>query len=609
MDTPVKAAIGGMVTAGVLATTAAVVITDPTAPPASAAGLERFQSCESLRQWYVSHTIDDVGPWGWGGRAMPMYAEDTALARDSLSSTAGKAATGSTDSSVTNGDTGTNTQEAGVDEPDVAKTDGRIVVQLRDGQRLVVTDVTGSTPRELADWRLPAGIYADELLLVGDHALLSGSQLMGREGYFPGSSSTEIVDVDLSDPASPRLEERDSWAGRSLSLRQYGETVRLVTSIGLPPLRFFQPRPGRLGEQEATRKNQALVRSAPIEEWIPGLACDDVYRPARWSGPETVAVATFRPGEADDATKVAVTGAGSEVYSSTDRLYVTSTDWPRGPIILDGPDTIAKSDVFPRGFASRTHVHAFALGGVDTRYVASGTVDGTIRNRWSLDEQDGHLRVAVSWPDRSGEGSDNGVVVLDEVGGRLEQVGELRGLGVDEDIQSVRWFGDLAVVVTFRQMDPLYTIDLSDPTRPQRLGALKIPGFSSYLHPIGGDRLLGIGTDATLKGESLGAQAAVFDLRDLTRTRQVDKLGFGRDSWFEASEDPRAFTWLPGGQAAITNLQTGTGSTPVLLRVSPDGSLTSEDLPSVGEWGTRALPLPDGRVALAGDRVRIVDAG
>ena len=115
-------------------------------------------------------------------------------------------------------------------------------------------------------------------------------------------------------------------------------------------------------------------------------------------------MATFRPGETDDATKVAVTGAGSEVYSSTDRLYVTSTDWPRGPIILDGPDTIAKSDVFPRGFASRTHVHAFALDGVDTRYVASGTVDGTIRNRWSLDEQDGHLRVAVSWPDRSGRG-------------------------------------------------------------------------------------------------------------------------------------------------------------------------------------------------------------
>ena len=88
---------------------------------------------------------------------------------------------------------------------------------------------------------------------------------------------------------------------------------------------------------------------------------------------------------------------------------------------------------------------------------------------------------------------DNGIVVLDEKDGRLEQVGELAGLGVDEEIQSVRWFDDLAVVVTFRQMDPLYTIDLSDPTRPRRLGALKIPGFSAYLHPIGDDRLLGLG--------------------------------------------------------------------------------------------------------------------
>ena len=605
METLAKAlAVGGMVTAGVLVSSAAVVVTDPTAPPASAAGLERFSSCESLRQWYVDHTVRDVGPWGWGGPAIPMYAEGGALARESSGTVSDKAAS-SPGGAVTNGDTGTNTQEVGVDEPDVAKTDGRIVVRLRDGQRLVVTDVTGSTPRELADWRLPPGVYADELLLVGDHALLSGSQLMGREDYFPGPSSTEIVDVDLSDPAQPAVADQTTWAGRQVSLRQYGDTVRLVTSVGLPQLRFVQPRQGGVSEQEATRKNREIVRSASIQEWIPGLDCDDVYRPAKWSGPETVTVTTFRPGETDDATKVAVTGAGSEVYSSTDRLYVTSTEWPTSPIAFDSPDTITKSG----GFATRTHIHAFALDGDETSYLASGSVDGTVRDRWSLDEQDGHLRVAVSWRDRSGSPQDNGVVVLDERGDRLEQVGELRGLGIDEDIQSVRWFEDLAVVVTFRQVDPLYTIDLSDPQRPRRLGELKIPGFSSYLHPIGRDRLLGIGTDATMEGENLGAQAAVFDLGDTANTRQLDKLTFGRNSWFEASEDPRAFTWLPGGQAAIANLSGETGTTPVLLRVADDGSLTGEDLPSVGEWGTRALPLPDRRVALAGDQLRIIDVG
>ena len=89
-----------------------------------------------------------------------------------------------------------------------------------------------------------------------------------------------------------------------------------------------------------------------------------------------------------------------------------------------------------------------------SRYLASGDIDGTIKDRWSLDEYDGHLRVAVSWPGRGGRTGENGVVVLDERDGRLETVGELRGLGVDEQIQSVRWFDDLAVVVTFRQIGP-----------------------------------------------------------------------------------------------------------------------------------------------------------
>ncbi|MEO7351193.1 MAG: beta-propeller domain-containing protein, partial [Marmoricola sp.] len=249
------------------------------------------------------------------------------------------------------------------------------------------------------------------------------------------------------------------------------------------------------------------------------------------------------------------------------------------------------------------------LDGGTTRYLASGSIDGTIRDRWSLDEYDGHLRVAVSWPDRAGSTRENGVVVLDEHDGRLEQVGELRGLGRDEEIQSVRWFDDLAVLVTFRQMDPLYTIDLADPTHPRKLGELKIPGFSSYLHPIGGDRLLGLGTDATVKGRSLGAQAGVFDIGDSTHPRQLGKVTFGEESRLGASDDPHAFTWLPGSNAAITSLESWSSedSRLVLLRVSTSGAVTTERLPSPGGWQPRALPLDGGRVALVGSHVRIVD--
>jgi uncharacterized secreted protein with C-terminal beta-propeller domain len=380
--------------------------------------------------------------------------------------------------------------------------------------------------------------------------------------------------------------------------------VRLVTSTGLPQLPFVQPRPGRLTEDEAEQRNREIVRDSVVEDWLPGrssdqgsgplVGCGDVYHPRTWSGADTVAVATFRPGAVDAATAVAVTGAGSQVYSSTDRLYVTSTDWGERRF-LDRPM------LDPRRSVS-TDVHAFALDGATTRYTASGSVAGSVRNRWSLDEHEGHLRVAVSRTDELRGTRENAIVVLDERDGVLTPVGELHGLGVDEEIQSVRWFDDLAVLVTFRQMDPLYTIDLSDPTHPRELGALKIPGFSSYLHPIGGDRLLGLGTDATDQGQPLGAQVGVFDISDPTRARQVGKVAFGPQSHLAASEDPHAFTWLPAADAGITTLEDRT----VLLRVAADGSVSVGLLPSPGGRQQRALPLADGRIALVGDEVRLV---
>ncbi len=661
METPAKTAIGGgLISALAIGGIVAVgVVVDPSAPPASAAAeLTTFADCEALREWYVDHTIDQVGPYGWAGGLWRSTMLEDGRVYAAESSKADSSRADSSSAGVANGDTGTNTQEAGVDEPDVAKTDGRIVVRLGNNhERVVITDVSGSSPREIADWRLPKGSYVDGLLLVGDHVLLTGGGDMGvmpmeysKVDRIGGSAGTQVIDLDISDPANPRLDSRTSWSGNQLSLRQYGDTVRLVTSTGLPSLPFVEPRPGRRTEAQAERVNREILRSSTVEDWVPGLStesgpdtgsralvgCDEVYHPKTWSGADTVAVATFKPGGVSDASAVAVTGAGSDVYSSTDRLYVSSTNWG-DPIPVDLPQSNIEPDsslsdsaiVMPKQ-DNRTHIHAFALEDDATRYLASGAIEGTLRDRWSLDEYDGHLRVAVSWNNRFGAARESGIVVLDEQDGRLEPVGELRGLGVDEEIQSVRWFDDLAVVVTFRQTDPLYTIDLSDPTAPRRLGELKIPGFSSYLHPIGDDRLLGIGTDATRDGQTRGAQAAVFDISDPRRARQVGKVTFA-DSQLAASDDPHAFTWLPNANAAITSIQSwrtlvfdqpsqtepgqvepdqiepvDQGYAMVLLRVSPSGEVSTERLPSPGGWESRALPLDGDRVALVGNTVKIV---
>ena len=138
-----------------------------------------------------------------------------------------------------------------------------------------------------------------------------------------------------------------------------------------------------------------------------------------------------------------------------------------------------------------------------------------------MSEHDGNLRVATALGRDSWTPRENAVTVLAERGDRLTEVGRVDGLGVDEQIQSVRWFGDLAVVVTFRRTDPLYAVDLADPEAPRVLGALKIPGFSSYLQEVGDGRVLGIGQEATDAGRRTGFQESLFDVSDPSDPQRI----------------------------------------------------------------------------------------
>jgi hypothetical protein len=308
---------------------------------------------------------------------------------------------------------------------------------------------------------------------------------------------------------------------------------------------------------------------------------------------------------------IGVTADGRVVYSSVDRLYVASTQFGDPGIWRGrfGP-TLERDDMPIQPQDVRTRLHAFALDGEETRYVGSGHVAGSVRDRWSLDEHDGRLRVA--WTRTSNRGAtQNGITVLAERDGALVPTGTIDRLGIDENIQSVRWFDDLAVLVTFRQVDPLYTIDLSDQDRPRELGKLKIPGYSGYLHPIGDDLLLGLGIDATNQGQSLGAQAATFDIGDLTDPRRISTQGFGEQSSMPALDDPRGFTWLPDRRTGLTTVASWTTDRTrlVALEVGNDGALEARDLATDVGWNARTLPLDDGRVALVDEDLRVLDVG
>ncbi len=425
----------------------------------------------------------------------------------------------------------------------------------------------------------------------------------------PVLASTRLLDIDVSDPTHPKIARDLVYDGDLVSARQTGDVVRLVLSSGYPGLDFVHPSRKRTSG-EARRHNRRVVRDSVIDDWLPQrrdrssgdrsavVACTAVTHPRHPAGFGTISVLGFRPG-AEDASgpgaATAITASGSTVYSSVDHLYVATT----------------RSSPQRR---PRTAIHAFTLDGTDASYAASGMVMGSVEDRWRMDEQDGRLRVATALGHSSWRPRENAVVVLEEQGAHLVKVGKVAGMGDHEQIRSVRWLAGLAVLVTFRQVDPVYTVDLSQ-SRPRVAGELKIPGFSGYLHPIGGGLVLGLGQDANRAGLSRGAQLTVFDISDPTRPVRVETHGFGPRTEVAAEYEPRAFTWVEATRTGYLPVASyGRGRSHSWLsavHVGADGALrASRVAPRTGgnSYETRALPLPDGRIALTSLRrpVRLV---
>lgn len=565
--------------------------------------------CDDLLASYVDRAIEEVGPYGWGGDlGGDLVGWGEAAGADASSPQAslpGNARSMVKTSRSVSNESGTNVQEVGVDESDVVKVAGSLLLRLRDGE-LLAYDVAGEEPRLLSttpldDARGSTGWVGDpggEMVFADGRAVVLGTS-------DDGLAST-ITTVDLADPTSPSVVDATTIRGRASAVRLHGDVVRVVVQNGLPELDFSHPS-GAFGELRSELRNRGLVRDTTLADWLPTVDgepivdCGDVAVPDDDDlalGTTTLVALdlTLDPADPSARTTTAVATDSDVSYFSTDRFYLAASQPQWGWIDCMDCRSIGVSR--PSG---TTPLFAFALDGAGATYVASGEVEGTIADRWSMDAVGGSLRVAVG--PSSETGNFNSVVTLREDGSSLVEEGRVDRLGVDEEIRSVRWFDDLAIVVTFRQTDPLYAIDLADPSAPRLLGELKIPGFSDYLHPLGEHRLIGMGQDASLQGITRGAQAALFDVTDLTDPRQLDVVTYGRQTQAGAGVDPRQFTWLPDHRVALTVVSEGwTGTTGWVSVLSlADGSLDNRMVEV--ERGTdvedvRLVPLPTGEVAL-----------
>ena len=542
---------------------------------AQTAALERFSECDGALEYIHAQAAQAVGPWGLGGDfGFPGdVAEEGAIAVDAAASGDSGSLQAGVDYSTSN------VQETGIDEPDVVKTDGRRIVVATQNQVQIV-DVTGPEPTLVAMIGLGEH-WGSRLLLHGDRVFVFSSRwdvivpfehdadgALEVGGAWPEPAwgpTTEVVEIDMAG-STPSIVRRLSIEGDYVSARMTEDVVRIVTSSR--PRAIPWAVPGEVGiaaQEQAIAENQKIVSSTTVDHWLPRyklsdsasttlafgrlVDCDRVWAPVHYSGPGTLSVTTIdiaADGLAGSLDTTSIMSDGSTVYASPEHLYVTTTRWFNWHTQPEGPDD---------GTLAETEIHVFDTGDVlSSHYVGSATVTGTVLNQYSMSEHEGHLRIATTtvppWRFEGEPDSESLVTVFAVDADGLWEVGRVDGLGLGERIFAVRYLGDIAAVVTFRQTDPLYIIDLADPAAPTVRGELKIHGYSAYLHPLDGDLLLGVGQDADSEGRIQGTQVSLFDIADLSEPRRVAQwTAPGGHSQVEF--DALAFLYWPAEHLAV----------------------------------------------------------
>jgi len=469
----------------------------------------------------------------------------------------------------------TNVQVAGVDEADIVKTDGAYIYLAMDDKVYIVRAYPPSEAGLIHVLRINNIVHG--VYLYKDYLVVICSSMLMR-CIKPSVVNTTLMVFSVSNRSRPRALFHLSMSGHYLTSRRLDKFLYLLLQCPI--------KRGR--EIIVPRINSTMIKPSDI-------LCSKETLPHNYVVIVAVDITNGRHSE-----KALLIGSSDWVYMSKNSLYIISTRYTR-PIVetiidkalrkalylFKGPFRLRLKTIsydsapygkltramnivlshpfhYPftreslvgmllettRAFLDRKPVeesiiYKFKLEGLEMRQIAEAVVKGRVFDQFSMDEYKRYFRIATTCTiiDIVGNAverkSANNIYVFNE---NLNLIGKLEGLAPGERIYAARYLGDIALLVTFRRVDPLFGIDLSDPMNPKVVGFLKVLGYSEYLHPYGDNLLIGIGMAADEKGRFHGLKVSLFDIDDLSNIVEVSRLKIDGCVWSEAFREHHAFT-------------------------------------------------------------------
>jgi len=407
----------------------------------------------------------------------------------------------------------TNTQVQGVDEADILKNDGEYLYYLQ-GNKLRIMKAQPAL-EVLSTLTIPSYRQDTQIYLIGDRMALVYSE------YPPGGDPASSVQVyNIKDRGNPQLVKSFSQPGSLLSSRMINGRVYLI-SLQWANLDFVA-RNGVIAPEDILPVvyNNGRARTLPAD-------CIAIM-------PETQEPSYLMVSSLDvnsnrsESESAAILGAGNQMYCSRTALFVACQQW-------QGMDGLMRT----WGAPAKTLIYKFdLLSDGKIKAAGSGEAPGAPLNQFSMDEYKGYFRIATTGNRNTDGQTINFITILDS---NLKQVGAVEDIAPGERIQSARFLGGKGYIVTFRQTDPLFVIDLENPRAPKILGELKIPGFSAYLHPWDATHLIGIGPGGDDRGTDGSTKVSLFDISDPARPREIDKAVIP-NTWCDIQQNHKILT-------------------------------------------------------------------